>query len=90
MTQTPITVFVRLRPTPRVSPDIILDPNKTQMIVRNTVLPGASTLNFTFNYIFQSASQEEIFDSVGKPAVGNALDGYNSTIFALLQIKRKY
>lgn len=82
MTQTPITVFVRLRPTPRVSPDIILDPNKTQMIVRNTVLPGASTLNFTFNYIFQSASQEEIFDSVGKPAVGNALDGYNSTIFA--------
>lgn len=82
MTQTPITVFVRMRPTPRVSPDIILDPNKTQMIVRNTVLPGASTLNFTFNYIFHSASQEEIFESVGKPAVGNALDGYNSTIFA--------
>ncbi|ESU38215.1 Kinesin, motor domain protein [Giardia duodenalis] len=82
MTQTPITVFVRMRPTPRVSSDIILDPNKTQMIVRNTVLPGASTLNFTFNYIFHSASQEEIFDSVGKPAVGNALDGYNSTIFA--------
>ncbi|EFO63107.1 Kinesin-9 [Giardia lamblia P15] len=82
MTQTPITVFVRMRPTPRVSPDIILDPNKTQMIVRNTVLPGAGTLNFTFNYIFHSASQEEIFDSVGRPAVGNALDGYNSTIFA--------
>lgn len=52
------------------------------MIVRNTVLPGASTLNFTFNYIFHSASQEEIFDSIGKPAVGNALDGYNSTVFA--------
>lgn len=81
MTQ-PIVVFVRLRPTPRVSPDIILDPNRTQMIVRNSVLPGASSLDFTFNHIFQNASQEEIFEAVGKPAVDNSLEGYNSTIFA--------
>lgn len=42
---------------------------------------------YHFNGIVQmTATQEDVFQKVGVPAVQNALDGFNSTIFAYGQV----
>ena len=47
------------------------------------VLHGAADKAFTFDSVFdQGASQQELFDAVGKPLCDHALAGYNTTIFA--------
>lgn len=82
MSAAPITVYMRLRPSQKVASEIVLDPNMTQMVIHNTVLPGAATLNFTYNGVFANASQEDMFGVAGKPAVDSALEGFNSTVLA--------
>lgn len=62
----------------RSGDDVVLDSDRNE-IANNT----KRTYGFKFNGILDDkANQEEIFRSIGAPAVRNVLDGYNSTVFA--------
>ena len=52
---------------------------------RTTVVLNAKPLPklFTFDYaVPENASQDEIFQSIGKPITNAVLEGYNSTVLA--------
>jgi hypothetical protein len=69
---------------------IVVDPNTPK--VCHLVHPSDSTISkqFTFDYVFNSftddnelvATQQVVWDAIGRPMVNAAIEGYNSTIFA--------
>lgn len=77
-----IQVFIRIRPNPvnereRESPVKCVESSKNTI----TVFPGNNV--FTFDKVFnESATQEDVFSSLGKGITQNCMNGYNSTIFA--------
>lgn len=83
-----ILTYLRVRRTRKPSEYIYLEPNsilfslpKTNLLehVNNKKLQQT----FQFNGVFNAdATQDEVFEEVGVPAVQNALKGFNSTIFA--------
>jgi kinesin family protein 15 len=84
-----IKVFLRIRPSKHSSKFYARDdldeniltfkiPRAENLIVNNS----RTAYNFKFHGILeQNATQEEVFNKVGRSAVQSALDGYNSTIF---------
>ena len=92
-----IQTFLRIRPSKKPSGYFsIVDEDEEGRSVKGSLqvtLPdnfksdyvNNSLLKHSFQFngvIDMSASQEEVFDRVGVAAVQNALDGFNSTIFA--------
>lgn len=92
-----IQTFLRIRPSKKPSGYFsIVDEDEEGRSVKGSLqvtLPdnfksdyvNNSLLKHSFRFngvIDMSASQEEVFDRVGVAAVQNALDGFNSTIFA--------
>ena len=90
-----IQTFLRIRPSKKASGyfqeddlnpgtlKITLPENIKNDFVNNSKLHHA----FHFNGIISmNASQEEVFKKVGAPAVQNAIEGFNSTIFAYGQV----
>jgi hypothetical protein len=88
-----IQTFLRIKPSKRpsgyfqaddVTPDTSLcvrlpDDFKAENYVDN------SKLNHKFQFsglLDMKTTQEDVFQKVGMPAIANALEGYNSTIFA--------
>lgn len=84
-----IKVFLRIRPSKNSSKYFARDDLDENMITfkvpraENLIINNSRTsYNFKFHGILeQSATQEEVFNKVGRSAVQNVLDGYNSTIF---------
>lgn len=86
-----IQVFLRIKPSDNPTTyfqqdDIDLNylsvkiPKKNEDELINNSRSGYS---FAFNSILdETANQRDVFNTVGKPALRNALDGFNSTIFA--------
>lgn len=86
-----ILTFLRIKPSKKPSNYITIDENNKGSLTFN--LPdksGADFINnsklkhnFHFNGVLDSsATQDDVFNTVGAAAVGNALNGFNSTIFA--------
>ncbi|KAJ2616287.1 Kinesin-like protein kif15 [Coemansia sp. RSA 1365] len=80
-----IQVFMRIRP---LSEDEYRRDRSTESAVRiladNVVsIPSQRSENFAFDFVGdESCSQSEVFESVGKRAVEQCMQGYNGTIFA--------
>eukprot|EP00639_Heterosigma_akashiwo_P013845 CAMPEP_0206361628 /NCGR_PEP_ID=MMETSP0294-20121207/473_1 /ASSEMBLY_ACC=CAM_ASM_000327 /TAXON_ID=39354 /ORGANISM="Heterosigma akashiwo, Strain CCMP2393" /LENGTH=456 /DNA_ID=CAMNT_0053806545 /DNA_START=140 /DNA_END=1506 /DNA_ORIENTATION=- len=54
--------------------------DKSHLYIDNT----KTNHNFKFNGVIpMEATQEQVFEKIGRPAVMNALDGFNSTLFAV-------
>ncbi len=89
-----IRVYLRIRPSPCPSNHFHVDdidlntiaikiPKQEDKIVNNS----KNTYKFHFNGILdEKVTQKDVFKSVGIPAIKNALEGYNSTIFAVSQL----
>jgi kinesin family protein 6/9 len=85
-----IQIFLRVRPHKTPSSALIVSDKTVEIDV--PLLNESSTsgpnntrtkYNFIFDHVFNdSATQEQVFETVGKPVVMSALDGYNGTIFA--------
>ena len=86
-----IHTFLRIRPSKKPSGYFAADDFDSKVL--NFHLPdnykadyiNNSKLNHQFQFtdvIGMEATQEEVFKKVGMGAVRNALDGYNSTVFA--------
>jgi len=85
-----IRVYLRVRPSKKSTRFFVKDdinesilhfnvPKEEDLIVNNS----RTKYSFQFNGILDEKSkQDEVFKTVGVPAVLNALDGFNSTIFA--------
>ena len=80
MATSPLEVYVRFRPATRVSKDLIVEPNNQNIQTVNPV--NGQKLSFTFNYVFQNATQEQIFDKVCLKQVSHCLEGYDAAIIA--------
>lgn len=85
-----IEVFLRIRPSPLPSGYISQDDiDENQLIFkipqedRGIVNNSRTHYSFNFNGILdQNTNQDQVFRTIGVPAVNNVLQGYNSTIFA--------
>jgi hypothetical protein len=86
-----IQTFLRIRPSKKPSGffsedelnpgtlNFLLPENLKQEYINN------SKLNYSFHFngiLPMTATQEDVYKKVGSAAVQNALDGFNSTIFA--------
>lgn len=84
-----IKVFLRIRPSKSSSKYFLRDDLDENTItfkipkLENLIVNNSRTLyNFKFHGILeQNATQEEVFNKVGKPAVQNIVNGFNSTVF---------
>mmetsp|Transcript_27944 Transcript_27944/g.39996 ORF Transcript_27944/g.39996 Transcript_27944/m.39996 type:complete len:596 (+) Transcript_27944:316-2103(+) len=84
-----IKVYLRIRPSKSSSKYFLRDDLDENMItfkipkLENLIVNNSRTLyNFKFHGILeQNATQEEVFNKVGKSAVQNILNGFNSTVF---------
>ena len=81
-----IQVAIRLRP---LNEKEITDTQRTKFIQVNKatnsiiITVNSSLKQFSFDYVAEEeVSQEELFESIGKPISMNCLTGYNSSIFA--------
>lgn len=88
---TSIETFLRIRPSKKPSGYFAtdeLEPNSLKFTLphnfRSEVINNSKkTHGFHFNGVIgMGATQEEVFNTVGVRAVQNALEGFNSTIFA--------
>ena len=87
-----IKVYARVRPTKRATERITISETNVSVVTGNVEAPELSTKHsttpqlrhdFTFTHVFNAAaSQEEVFEAVGKEIAVKFLDGYNGTIFA--------
>jgi kinesin family protein 6/9 len=84
-----IQIFLRVRPQKSPSTALTVGDQSVEIDVPLTKESGAGPNNtrtkykFVFDSVFNdSATQEQVFESVGKPIVMSALDGYNGTVFA--------
>mmetsp|Transcript_16178 Transcript_16178/g.24647 ORF Transcript_16178/g.24647 Transcript_16178/m.24647 type:complete len:123 (-) Transcript_16178:46-414(-) len=85
-----VQVYLRIRPSKKRSRFISRDefdekilnfkvPKDEKLIINNS----RTSYSFHFNDIFnEDITQDNVFQIVGKPAVLNALAGFNSTVFA--------
>lgn len=89
-----IMTFMRIRPSKNPSGYISVDElepthlkfNLPSNFKSDYINNSKKNFGFKFNGILpMSTNQEEVFQKVGTAAVANALDGYNSTIFACKQ-----
>lgn len=66
------------------SPPLVFSKDGTSCTVHNELGSGSNELQFTFDKIFASTAvtQDEVYEFSAKPAVADALEGFNSTIFA--------
>lgn len=92
---TSIQTFLRIRPSKKPSGYFAaddLEPNSLKFTLphnfRSEVINNSKkTHGFHFNgVIAMAATQEDVFNTVGVKAVQNALEGFNSTIFACMSI----
>jgi len=89
-----ITVHLRLKPTKKdagylaqddVDPSIVrmVVPTRGVSVQEGYVNNSKTNYNFRFDSVLpKMAKQGDVFDTVGRDAVANVLDGINSTIFA--------
>ena len=87
-----IQVFLRVRPSKNPSGYFQHDDLEKDRInfnlpdnFRSSDYINNSKLKYSFQFngiVDATASQEDVFKRVGVPAVKNAIDGFNSTIFA--------
>ncbi len=83
-----ISVFCRLRPTRRPMCTYTLEERKITFDVPVETAPGVINntrghFDFTFNQTFDiDTKQDAVFDSVARPIIDGALDGFNGTVFA--------
>ena len=88
--RTKIKIFMRLRPTPVVSPYLSIDPIENSVEYDIPVTKAREYVNnararhsYRFDGVFSGeATQDEVFEHVARDAVLTALDGVNSTVFA--------
>ncbi|KAH0577821.1 Kinesin-like protein [Spironucleus salmonicida] len=80
MTTSPLEVFIRFRPAPKPSKEIIVEPNLQNLSVINPV--NQQKLSFTFNEILQNATQEQVYDKICSKQVQHAIQGYNACVFS--------
>lgn len=82
-----VSVAVRCRPTnsdePAGSSALTCDADNKSLTVSFGPLGKKITKNYAFEKCFGAQStQEEVFESVARPIVNEALQGFNCTIFA--------
>eukprot|EP00039_Didymoeca_costata_P015798 m.273669 g.273669 ORF g.273669 m.273669 type:complete len:771 (-) comp16282_c2_seq5:76-2388(-) len=90
-----ITVFARLKPTPKPSRTIsvVNDESASRIDVSypkdlahnnsNVVNNRKDAYSFRFKHVFNTdCTQDDIFDVVAKPVADSVLSGYNGTLFA--------
>ena len=81
-----IEVVLRVRPGDHVSDAFDIVQSGKAVTIRQTVTNvtdsagKAEMLNFPCDDAFRNASQETMFERVGRPAVDSVLDGYNGTV----------
>lgn len=90
-----IQTFLRIRPSKKASGFFLEDdmnPGSLKVTLPESVkndFVNNSKLHHAYHFngiLSMTASQEDVFKTVGIPAVQNALDGFNSTIFAYGQV----
>ena len=92
-----IQTFLRIRPSKMPSGYFAVDdlePNSLRFTLPDSINFKTDVINntkklhaFHFNGVIpMNASQDDVFNKVGNAAVQNALEGYNSTIFACKSI----
>jgi hypothetical protein len=70
-----IGVYARIRPTADVAKDGVSVPEPTQILVRN--------LEFSLDRVFEAAaSQEEVYEVVGRERVAKVVEGFNVCVLA--------
>ena len=75
-TKTSVKVAVRIRPRKKDELDSVLQ------IMDNTIMVKNKKQRFTYDKVYtDDSTQEDIFD-IGKQVVQNAINGYNSCVFA--------
>lgn len=76
-----IGVFARVRPGPSSASDISVVKDESSEHHQKAIL--VRNLEFSLDFVFDSdASQEEIYDIVGRPRVSKVADGFNVCIIA--------
>lgn len=90
-----IQTFLRIRPSKKASGFFVEDELNEGTLkvtlpehVKNDFVNN-SKLHHAYHFngiVHMTATQEDVFKKVGVPAVQNALDGFNSTIFAYGQV----
>lgn len=74
-----IEVALRIRPLNQR--EIDNKSNESVKIVGNKSL-ALETKQFTYDYVYKSTSQQQIFTDLGIPLVNNAFNGFNCSVFA--------
>jgi hypothetical protein len=91
-----IQTFLRIRPSKKASGYFVEDDMNPGTLkinlpenVKNDFINN-SKIHHAYHFngiVHMNASQEDVFNKVGVPAVQNALEGFNSTIFAYGQVR---
>ncbi|CAD2215253.1 hypothetical protein AGDE_13638 [Angomonas deanei] len=85
-----VRVCCRVRPLNKLEESkskdscILCSPNKDNLtcLVKNSVSDVPEKHPFTFSEVFtQASTQDMVYNSVGRPAVVDVMDGYNATVF---------
>eukprot|EP00002_Diphylleia_rotans_P005576 TRINITY_DN1474_c0_g1_i4.p1 TRINITY_DN1474_c0_g1~~TRINITY_DN1474_c0_g1_i4.p1 ORF type:complete len:689 (-),score=135.14 TRINITY_DN1474_c0_g1_i4:497-2563(-) len=90
MVKSPIRVCVRTRPTANFAKEsITIDPEKKTINIHvgrseesGFVNNQQEDWNFRYDGILHNASQEKVYDDIGREVVNSVLEGYNGTILA--------
>jgi hypothetical protein len=73
-----VNVAMRVRPVEGSGDYVTVVPPGTMLLNK----PDGDMYQFTYTFAAQNATNEEIYNEVGKPVVESVLDGYNGTVLA--------
>ena len=94
---TQIQVFARIRPSRNAAKSQYVLEDGKKLTVKHTHAAAAHSVNSSNDYVNntkdqyeytfagildESSKQEDVFETIAKPAIQNCMEGYNSTIFA--------
>lgn len=83
--KSPIKIYLRIKPTNRLSDAFVVDEDKSEIQVKTNTQQGilnqhSMSLNFFFNKIYFNDTQEQLYDECVRSLVTNSINGISSSI----------